>query len=44
VSSACARLAASGVFAGFARLVHGAQVWSQDADFTAFAAVDIVRV
>jgi predicted nucleic acid-binding protein len=25
-------------------LVHGAQVWTQDADFTNFAAVDVVRV
>ena len=25
-------------------LVHGAEVWTQDADFTAFGAVDIVRV
>jgi predicted nucleic acid-binding protein len=25
-------------------LVHGAQVWTHDADFTSFAAVDVVRV
>ena len=25
-------------------LVHGAQVWTQDADFTNFAAADVVRV
>jgi predicted nucleic acid-binding protein len=25
-------------------LIHGAQVWTQDADFTSFAAVDVVRV
>ncbi len=25
-------------------LVHGAQVWTQDADSTSFAAVDVVRV
>ena len=25
-------------------LVHGAQVWTQDSDFTGFAAVDVVRV
>lgn len=25
-------------------LVHGVQVWTQDADFTSFAAIDVVRV
>jgi predicted nucleic acid-binding protein len=25
-------------------LVHGAQVWTQDADFTTFAPVEIIRV
>lgn len=54
VSSAYARLAAGELSAGrkprvndtwiaAAALVHGAQVWTQDADFTAFAAVEIVR-
>jgi predicted nucleic acid-binding protein len=55
VSSAYARLAAGEVAAGrkprindtwiaATALVHDAQVWTQDADFTAFEAVDIVRV
>jgi predicted nucleic acid-binding protein len=55
VSSAYARLAASELSAGrkprvtdtwiaATALVHRAEVWTQDADFTAFAAVDIVRV
>ncbi len=55
VSSAYARLAANELAAGrkprvndtwiaATALVHGAEVWTQDADFTAFAAVDIVRV
>jgi predicted nucleic acid-binding protein len=25
-------------------LVHGAEVWTQDDDFSSFAAVDVVRV
>ncbi len=25
-------------------LVHGAELWTQDSDFTAFTAVDVVRV
>jgi predicted nucleic acid-binding protein len=55
VSSAYARLAATELSAGrrprvndtwiaATALVHGAEVWTQDADFTAFGAVDIVRV
>ena len=55
VSSAYARLAAGELSAGrkprindtwiaATALVHGAEVWTQDADFTAFGAVDIVRV
>jgi predicted nucleic acid-binding protein len=55
VSSAYARLAASELSAGrkprindtwiaATALVHGAEVWTQDADFTAFAAVDVVLV
>ena len=55
VSSAYARLAAGELAAGrkprindtwiaATALVHGAEVWTQDADFTAFDAVDIVRV
>jgi predicted nucleic acid-binding protein len=55
VSSAYARLAAAELSAGrrprvndtwiaATALVHGAEVWTQDADFTAFGAVDIVRV
>jgi predicted nucleic acid-binding protein len=55
VSSAYARLAASELSAGrkprvndtwiaATALVHDAQVWTQDADFTAFATLDIVRV
>lgn len=55
VASAYARLAASELAAGrrpriqdtwiaSTALVHGGQVWTQDADFTAFAAVDVVRV
>jgi predicted nucleic acid-binding protein len=55
VSSAYARLAASELSAGrkprvndtwiaATAFVHGASVWTQDADFTAFRGVDIVRV
>jgi predicted nucleic acid-binding protein len=55
VSSAYARLAAGELAAGrkprindtwiaATALVHGADVWTQDAEFTAFDAVDIVRV
>jgi predicted nucleic acid-binding protein len=55
VASAYARLAAAELDAGrkprvhdtwiaATALVHGAQVWTQDADFTSFAAVDVVRV
>jgi predicted nucleic acid-binding protein len=55
VSSAYARLAASELSAGrkprvndtwiaATALVHDAEVWTQDAGFTGFVAVDIVRV
>jgi predicted nucleic acid-binding protein len=55
VSSAYARLAAAELSAGrkprvndtwiaATALVHDADVWTQDADFTAFAAIEIVRV
>jgi predicted nucleic acid-binding protein len=55
VSSAYARLAAGELSAGrkprvndtwiaATALVHSAEVWTQDADFTAFGAVEIVRV
>jgi predicted nucleic acid-binding protein len=55
VSSAYARLAAGELSAGrrprvndtwiaATALVHDAQVWTQDADFTAFGALEIVRV
>jgi predicted nucleic acid-binding protein len=55
VSSAYARLAAGELSAGgqprvndtwiaATAVVHGAEVWTQDADFTAFDALDIVRV
>jgi predicted nucleic acid-binding protein len=55
VSSAYARLAASELSAGrkprvndtwiaATAFVHAASVWTQDADFTAFRGVDIVRV
>jgi predicted nucleic acid-binding protein len=55
VSSAYARLAAGELSAGrrprvndtwiaATALVHDAAVWTQDAEFTAFGAVDIVRV
>jgi predicted nucleic acid-binding protein len=55
VASAYARLAASEIAAGrrprvhdtwsaATALAHGAAVWTQDADFTAFTAVDVVRV
>jgi predicted nucleic acid-binding protein len=55
VSSAYARLAARELCAGrkprvndtwiaATAYVHGAAVWTQDADFTAFGGVDIVRV
>jgi predicted nucleic acid-binding protein len=55
VSSAYARLAASELSAGrkprvndtwiaATAFVHGASVWTQDADFTAFRGVDIVHV
>jgi predicted nucleic acid-binding protein len=55
VSSAYARLAAGELSAGrkprvndtwiaATALVHSAEVWTQDADFTAFRAVEIVRV
>jgi predicted nucleic acid-binding protein len=55
VSSAYARLAAGELSAGrrprvndtwiaATAVVHGAEVWTQDDDFTAFEALDIVRV
>jgi predicted nucleic acid-binding protein len=55
VSSAYARLAASELSAGrkprvndtwiaATALVHSAEVWTQDADFTAFGGVEIARV
>jgi len=55
VASAYARLAASELAAGrrprvqdtwiaATALVHGAEVWTQDADFSRFAAVDVVQV
>lgn len=55
VASAYARLAASELAAGrrpcvhetwiaATALVHGAEVWTQDAEFSGFAAVDVVRV
>ena len=55
VSSAYARLAAGELSAGrrprvndtwiaATAVVHDAEVWTQDDDFTAFAALDIVRV
>ena len=55
VSSAYARLAAAELSAGrgprvndtwiaATALVHGAEVWTRDADFTAFGTVEIVRV
>jgi predicted nucleic acid-binding protein len=55
VASAYARLAARELAAGrkprvhdtwiaATAVVHGAEVWTQDADFSGFAAVDIVRV
>ena len=55
VASAYARLAAGEASAGrkprvndtwiaATALVHGAQVWTQDADFTTFAAVEVIRV
>jgi predicted nucleic acid-binding protein len=55
VASAYARLAAGALAAGgkprvhdtwiaATALVHGAEVWTQDADFTGFAAVDVVRL
>jgi predicted nucleic acid-binding protein len=55
VASAYARLAAGELSAGrkprvhdtwiaATALVHGAEVWTRDADFTSFAAVDVVRV
>lgn len=55
VGSAYARLAAAELAAGrkprvhdtwiaATALVHGAQVWTQDDDFSSFAAVDVVRV
>jgi predicted nucleic acid-binding protein len=55
VASAYARLAAAELAAGrrprvhdtwiaATALVHGAQVWTQDADFGSFSAVDVVRV
>jgi predicted nucleic acid-binding protein len=55
VASAYARLAAGELAAGrrprvhdtwiaATALVHGAEIWTQDADFTSFAAVDVVRV
>jgi predicted nucleic acid-binding protein len=55
VSSAYARLAASELSAGrkprvndtwiaATALAHGTEVWTQDADFTAFGGVGIVRV
>jgi predicted nucleic acid-binding protein len=55
VASAYARLAASELSAGrkprihdtwiaATALVHGAEVWTQDAGFTSFAAIEVVRV
>jgi predicted nucleic acid-binding protein len=55
VASAYARLAASELAAGrkprvhdtwiaATALAHGVEVWTQDADFTNFAAVEVVRV
>jgi predicted nucleic acid-binding protein len=55
VASAYARLAAGELEAGrkprvhdtwiaATALAHGAEVWTQDAEFTSFAAVDVVRV
>jgi predicted nucleic acid-binding protein len=55
VASAYARLAASELAAGrkprvhdtwiaATALVHGAEVWTQDADFSGFPAVEVVRV
>jgi predicted nucleic acid-binding protein len=55
VASAYARLAATELAAGrkprvhdtwiaATALAHGAQVWTQDADFTAFASVEVIRV
>jgi predicted nucleic acid-binding protein len=55
VASAYARLAAAEITAGrrprvhdtwiaATALTHGAEVWTQDADFAAFAAVDVIRV
>jgi hypothetical protein len=55
VASAYARLAATELATGrkprvhdtwiaATALVHDAQVWTQDADFTAFAAVEVIRV
>jgi predicted nucleic acid-binding protein len=55
VASAYARLAAGELAAGrkprvhdtwiaATALVHGAEVWTQDADFTSFTLVDVVRV
>jgi predicted nucleic acid-binding protein len=55
VASAYARLAAAELAAGrkprvhdawiaATALVHGAEVWTQDADFTRFAAVDVIQV
>ena len=55
VASAYARLAAGELEAGrkprvhdtwiaATALAHGAEVWTQDRDFTSFAAVDVVRV
>ena len=55
VASAYARLAAGELAAGrkprvhdtwiaATALVHGAEVWTQDADFTSFTAVPVVRV
>ena len=55
VASAYARLAASELAAGrkprvhdtwiaATALVHGAEVWTQDADFSGFSTVEVVRV
>ena len=55
VASAYARLAAGELAEGrrprvhdtwiaATALVHGAQVWTQDADFSTFGAVDVIRV
>jgi predicted nucleic acid-binding protein len=55
VASAYARLAAAALSGGrkprvhdtwiaATALVHGAEVWTQDADFTSFAAVEVVRI